>query len=248
MILCFLLLTEGFHLILSLHCQSSDSLVLFQIRATPVPCTEYILVAVALCVIVRSLSLVCRCWCKCYIKYLVSSCCYVSGNVFGVNVNCPSDDIMSLSPYRCTWLFTVDWRVPFDPITTLAKVQTRCVIPNPGATPVPCTEYIVGEPCTMGDCKIAVFSPVDVGVNVTLNTWSSLLLLYPECIRCNVNCPLMMLCLLLQDQMFLVVTVDWRFHLILSLHCQSSDSLVLFQIPALLLFPELNISLVSQLH
>ncbi|MDZ7624251.1 MAG: hypothetical protein U5J96_07395 [Ignavibacteriaceae bacterium] len=101
----------------------------------------------------------------------------VSGNVFGVNVNCPSDDVMFvITRSDVPVLLTVACRTEFDPTTTFPKFRLIGAIPNPAATPVPCNEYIVGDPDALcvnppPPSKLPVISPVDVGANVTSINW-----------------------------------------------------------------------------
>ncbi|MDZ7624254.1 MAG: hypothetical protein U5J96_07410 [Ignavibacteriaceae bacterium] len=97
----------------------------------------------------------------------------VSGNVFGVNVNCPSDDVMFvITRSDVPVLLTVACRTEFYPTTTFPKFRLIGAIPNPAATPVPCNEYIVGDPDALCvNSKLPVISPVDVGANVTSINW-----------------------------------------------------------------------------
>ncbi len=76
-------------------------------------------------------------------------------------------------------------------IATFPKFRFGGVIPNVGATPVPCTEYTVGDPAAL--CvivKLSVFVPTAVGVNVTSNTWfPPAAIVTGNTFGVNVNCP-----------------------------------------------------------
>ena len=125
----------------------------------------------------------------------------VTGKLFGANVNCPSDDTMLVIIRSDVPVFvTVAGNVAFDPSATFPKFRLTGNIEKTGSTPVPCTEYTVGEPAALCvNVKLPVLSPADVGVNVTLNTW-----LPPSAIvtgklfGANVNCP--------SDDTMLVIT------------------------------------------
>jgi hypothetical protein len=74
----------------------------------------------------------------------------VIGNVFGVKVNCPSDDVMSdITRSLVPGLSTVACKTAFDPIATLPKSRFGGVIEKVASTPVPCTEYTVGDPVAL---------------------------------------------------------------------------------------------------
>jgi hypothetical protein len=98
----------------------------------------------------------------------------VIGNVFGVNVNCASDIAMSdITRSEVPGLLTVDCSIVFEPIPTLPKSRFGGVIVKVASTPVPCTEYNVGDPDPLWvNVKSPVVSPVDVGVNVISSIWS----------------------------------------------------------------------------
>ncbi len=164
------------------------------IASTPVPCTEYTVGdPAALCVIVKlpvvspvavGVNVTSNTWLPPGI--------IVTGNVFGVNVNCPSDDTMfDITRSLVPGLLTVDCSNKFDPITTLPKSRFGGVIVNVASTPVPCTEYTVGDPAAL--CvivKLPVVSPVAVGVNVTSNIWLPPgIIVTGNVFGVNVNCP-----------------------------------------------------------
>ena len=67
-------------------------------------------------------------------------------------------------------LSTVACNVESDPINTLPKSKLGGLILNVASTPVPCTEYTVGEPLALCvNVNSAVTSPVAAGVYVTSN-------------------------------------------------------------------------------
>jgi hypothetical protein len=162
--------------------------------ATPVPCTEYVVgEPEALCVIVKSAvfspvdagaNVTSSNW--------LPPAIIVSGNVFGVNVNCPSDDVMfDITRSDVPELLTVACNIAFEPTGTEPKFRFTGAISKIGTTPVPCTEYVVGEPealCVI--VKSAAFSPVDAGANVTSSNWlPPAIIVSGNVFGVNVNCP-----------------------------------------------------------
>ncbi|MDZ7624253.1 MAG: hypothetical protein U5J96_07405 [Ignavibacteriaceae bacterium] len=124
--------------------------------------------------------------------------------MFGVNVYCPSDDtIFVITRSLVPVLLTVACRTEFDPTTTLPKFRLIGAIPNPDATPVPCNEYVVGDPDALCvNSKLPVISPVDVGANVTsINWFPPAAIVSGNVFGVNVNCPS-------DDVMFVITRSD----------------------------------------
>jgi len=168
--------------------------VIVKVASTPVPCTEYTVGEPdALWVNVKSPVV------RPIIvgAYVISNIwlppgIIVIGNAVGVNVNCPSsDDMLDITRSEVPGLFTVACNVEFEPITTEPKSRFGGVIVKVASTPVPCTEYTVGEPDALWvNVKSPVVRPIIVGAYVISNIWLPPgIIVIGNAVGVNVNCP-----------------------------------------------------------
>ena len=162
--------------------------------AVPVPCTEYTVgEPAALCVnvklaLIRPAASGANVTSNTWLPPGV----IVTGKVFGVNVNCPSDDVIpDIIRSTVPVLLTVACKVEFEPTGTDPKFKLAGVIDNAGAIPVPCIEYTVGEPAALCvNVKLALTRPAASGANVTSNTWLPPgVIVIGKVFGVNVNCP-----------------------------------------------------------